>query len=251
MQKWFVLSLIFLLNINFSFAQLETAFERGYEAGYKKAHPNCFSTPYPVYSYPYNNTYEDGFSVGYEKGLADKKEKKQQQNTGLYGEPINQSNQQRQNNVIPKTESYDGGSSMGKMLREKQKNYNRQTTPNRASSRPSSTYTPVIYPVPNWDSYSRIKKSFCSISLKTNQNKITFTTRDNLQYEVWYGGERIGEFSRYSNLVFNNIRRGTYPFKVYYLIGKRKKQLRTSDTWMLSTKSTWVINVTNQIMGFN
>lgn len=246
-SKKILLLVLILTAIDF-YGYSQNYFNAGFQNGYKKANPISIVPIAPIPPIG-KNTYEDGYGIGYAQGTADYNAS-QNLNTIPNNSRQNQ-NSGNQQNFIPKYEPYSPDiNKMGEMLREKQRRQDSRTSPS-TTYRPRYTYTPRIYPMPRWDSYSRIKRSHCSVSLSTSQNKIIFRTNDNILYEVWYKGEWLGEFTKYSNLKLENLNRGTYPFQVYSRKGNRIKKLRASDRWMLSTKSNWIIEITNERMGFN
>lgn len=221
MKYLFILSLLFIFNNHWCYSQ----FSRGFENGYKKANPIGVVPIAPIAPIG-KNTYQDGYGMGYSRGSADYKSAK------------------RQNNLIPKYERYENTSidAMGKMLQKKQRRennsrnkkpqtyYNRQAAPRtifRNSPDPIYNYTP--------NSYAKIKQSSCIVYFKSNKNYVAFTTSDNREYELWYKGKKIAEFSKYSKYEAKNFRPGVYNFQVYYFDGRRKKRLPFSP----GTTKTW------------
>jgi hypothetical protein len=240
------LSLLFVLQINFYFSQSD--FYSGFNAGYEKANPISIP-PVPPLPPIGKDTYGDGYGLGYAKGLADYNASNNPYN--IPNGSSYQPNTQQQNNFIPEYKPVAPDyQKMGEMLREKQKARNKNS---RTYYRPKTVTKTYHRPTaaPNWNSYSIINRSFCSVSFKSNNNTIVFSTNDNNTYQVWQNNQLLGYVTRSDKLVFENIKQGTYQFQVYKFNRRRRKRLRFSKTWSLSTsKNIYFIDMTNKRMDF-
>ena len=86
------------------------------------------------------------------------------------------------------------------------------------------------------------------INFNSKPNKIVFTTKDNLIYEVWNNRKKVGEVTSGQNLEFKNLTPGQYTFEVYLFNGRRRRKLRSSYKSRSSVSSVSIINIVNQRM---